>query len=776
MRRPFPWLLSAVFLAFSAAPLTAADPPPPFPHAANSPRSPDGKVAVASNSSGVLFLREPSTQKELHTLHGHTGPVHATVFSPDSRYLASGGHDGTVRLWSVASGKDIVVLRGHEKPVRSLAFSPDGRFLASGGEDQSVRVWEIASGQEALRLRGPANPGLHVGFRPDGKALLSADPEDGTLVAWDLATTKPLGRWALQRLSIAVGESVLPKGSRTKLRVQAHWSGGVTQDVTRWAACESVDGDVARVKPDGRVEALGAGRAVVAARYLGREAAVAVTVPYAALDNYPRLPTVNFIDEILSAEWKRAGLRPVELASDTTFLRRVFLHLTGSLPTPDDVRRFLDSKDPAKRRKLIDALLDRPEFVDHWSRQWGTLLRVEDKRLGAAEKSSFRNWIQKAVRENWPADRLARELLLARGEVKANGAAAFFLIDPTPADLAETTAQVFLGVDLRCARCHRHPGGEWSREDHLGLSAFFARIERRGGEPSVRLAKTGTLTHPSTRKAVTPRLPVPPEVAVGKDADPVEPLAKWLTHADNPLFARSIVNRYWAHLFGQGLAESCHDLRPANLACHPTLLDALARDFARNKYDIKHLLRTICTSRVYQLDHKPLLPEDKVLFSRRRLRRVEGELLIRMIAQATGVKREVLQGVGGFPGLGEDAGPFRRLPPGRGQDACERPNPEAMLQAPGGLAAGLHLMNSDLVSRAIMHPEGRIARLIAAGAKDEKIIEELFLATLSHPATPAQNRSAQAHVSKAKGAEARKTALQDVLWALLNSKEFLFIP
>jgi hypothetical protein len=767
--------LLAGLLAAVVASSAAADPPPPAPHAA-APRSPDGTVTVSSNKSGVLFLLDASG-KRLHELRGHKGPVHAVGFSPDGHYLASGGDDATVRLWGVVSGKEVLLRRGHEKAIRSVAFSPDGRFLASGDQG-TVRLWELVSGQEALRLRGPTSPVFHLGFRPDGKALLVTDPEDASLSAWDLATAKPLGRWTLQRLSATLDAGLLAKGNRTSLRVQAHWSGGLTQDVTRWAVCVSLDEGVAIVKPAGRLEAIGAGRAVVSVRYLGREAAVAVTVPYAALDSFPRLPSGNFIDEMLIAEWKQAGLQPAELASDTAFLRRASLHLTGSLPTPDLVRRFLASKAPDRRRQLIDSLLAGPEFVDYWSHQWGTLLRVEDKKLSATERTSFRSWIQKAVRENWPADRLVRELLLAGGEVRANGAAAFFLIDQTLADLAESTAQMFLGVDLRCARCHRHPGGEWSRDDHLGLSAFFAGIKRQSGR-GVRLEKGTTLPHPVTGKGVAPSLPGPPSVALARDKDPREALAAWITHADNLSFARNLVNRYWAHLFGQGLAEPCHDLHPASRACHAVLLDALARDFIKNKYDLKHLLRTICMSRAYQLDSRPILPEDKVFFSRRRLQRLEGELLVRAVAQAAGVKRAVFGDVEGVPGLGDDAVAFCRPPPARGGVDCERPGPATLQELPQqlrGVADAMHFLHTEAVTKASTHPEGRIARLLNAGATDEKIIEELFLATLSHPVPSEQRRAALAHVSKAKDAKARKIALEDVLWALMNSKEFLFIP
>jgi len=206
---------------------------------------------------------------------------------------------------------------------------------------------------------------------------------------------------------------------------------------------------------------------------------------------------------------------------------------------------------------------------------------------------------------------------------------------------------------------------------------------------------------------------------------------------------------------------------------HPALLDALARDFARNKYDLKRLLRTICLSRVYQLDHKPFLETDKVFFSRRRLARLEGDLLIRVVAQVAGVKPSVLEGTAPFLDA-RPVGPFQRPTRNAAPGSCERPNPEAMGQA--GLASALHLLNSDIITKAITHPEGRIARLVAARETDEKIIEELFLATLSHPATPEQHKMALAHVKKAKDAAARKIALEDVLWALLNSKEFLFIP
>ncbi len=441
-------------------------------------------------------------------------------------------------------------------------------------------------------------------------------------------------------------ELILQPGKQAALRAIAAWSDGVTRDVTRWVLYDVNDQAVAEVSRSGIVQAAAPGRTAVTVRYLGRAVAVTVTVPYgAASPAVAALPRHNFIDELAAAEWQKVGVEPAALCDDATFLRRVSLDLTGTLPTPEQVRAFLAANEPKKREKLIDALLERPEYVDFWSLRWGDLLRAHRRTLGEKGLASFRNWLGTSIRDSRPANAMVRDLLTAQGNLYANGAAAMFFVDQTPQDLAETTAQVFLGLRLQCARCHHHPFESISQDDYYSLAAFFAKVRRKdsleggrfGGLQAVLVDEAGAVTHPTTGAAVSPRV-LGNKTSANTPADPRQTLAEWVTAPDNPYFAKNLVNRYWAYLFGRGLVHPVDDLRETNPATHPALLDAVAQDFIKHGYDLKHLLRTICRSRVYQLAAETAPKRDAagIFLTHHVPRRLSAEVLLDAVNQATG--------------------------------------------------------------------------------------------------------------------------------------------
>ncbi|HKB37595.1 MAG TPA: DUF1549 domain-containing protein, partial [Gemmataceae bacterium] len=439
-----------------------------------------------------------------------------------------------------------------------LGFDPQADFDALAREARGRRVFP-ALPEHSLVLLKPTGAVAHGG----GKRLDKDSPAYRVLRAW-IARGLPAPAEddpVVVRLEVTPRKAVLQSGKEAVLRVRAVWSDGRSRDVTPWALYESNKDPVADVGPTGVVTARQPGCASVMVRYQGQGAAVPVTVPFPGAAESSEMPRHNFIDDHIAAAWREGGLAPAPPCSDAEFVRRVHLDLTGTLPTPEEVRRFLASRDPARRTKLIDELLERPEYVDYWSLKWGDLLRAHRRALGEKGLVSFNAWLRQALRENRPLDRVVRELLTARGSLYKNGPVAFYFIDQAPQELAETTAQVFLGVRLGCAKCHHHPFEVWAQDDYHGLAAFFARVQRKdnkedgrfGGAQSVSLGASGSVVHPATGKVILPHVLGGPPLTVPEDQDPRQRLAEWVTAKDNPYFARNVVNRYWGHLFGRGL-------------------------------------------------------------------------------------------------------------------------------------------------------------------------------------------------------------------------------
>jgi hypothetical protein len=487
----------------------------------------------------------------------------------------------------------------------------------------------------------------------------------------------------------------------------------------------------------------------------------------------------SIIDSLVARKWTALGLTPSPPCTDAEFVRRAFLDAIGTLPTPAEVEAFLADRTPDKREKLIDALLSRQEYADYWTLKWGDLLRVGRGRLGEKGMWSFYNWLHTAVRENRPVDRWVRELLTAQGSSYTTGPANYYRVATSPADLAETTSQVFLGVRMQCAKCHHHPFEKWSQDDYYSLAAFFARVGSKGsdefgifgGERVVRLNATGEVRHPKTGKELKPRpLDGPPS------DDPVDrrrALADWLTAKENTLFARNIVNRYWAYLMGRGIVEPVDDMRVTNPPTNPELLDVLAKSFVESGYDLKALVRTIMTSRVYQLSSATSAAnaKDEAFFSHYRLRRIPAEALLDAIGAATGTVEK-------FNGLPRGTRAIQLPDAGIDSyflDTFGRPKREIACECERtgepNISQALHLMNSDFVNRKVSQSEGRIAKRIEANEPTHAIIRELYLATVSRPPNPTELATALRLVAKA---PSRKEGVEDLLWTLLNSREFLF--
>ncbi len=586
---------------------------------------------------------------------------------------------------------------------------------------------------------------------------------------------------------IVTGLEVWPKqrtmvpGEEQQILVKATWEDGVQKDVTSTAQFDTLNEGVAKVSPNGRITANGKGETYIMVRFGGQATVVQVTMPYSELDGFPDYPPNNFVDEKLVAKWKELGLTPSPLCSDEEFFRRIHLDTIGTLPRPSDIKAFLADESSDKRAKAIDKVLNRPEFVDYWALKWGDLLRINRRLLQDRGMWSFHNWIRGSIRDNKPMDQMVREIITAEGSTFTEGPANFYMTSRTPADWAETTSQLFLGVRIGCAKCHHHPFEKWSQDDYYGMTAFFVRLGTKnsqefglfGREQVVYLKDTGDQRHPRKGGVVQPHPLGGPEMS-----DPLDrrvKLAEWITDAKNPYFARNIVNRFWGYYMGRGLVEPLDDLRATNPASNPELLDALSVDFVKHKYDLKHLLRTIMNSRAYQLS-SAATPGNKVdvqnvHFTRFTVRRLTAEQMADAIDSATGTLTK-------YPGLplgtraiqlpdAEVQSFFLDVfgrPPRKITCECERTSQPNIGQA-------LHLLNGDFLNRKLADSKGRIAQMFKAKKKPSEMVEELYLVTLSRLPSTEEVARAERWISEAPNP---REGVQDFLWVLINSREFLF--
>jgi hypothetical protein len=572
-------------------------------------------------------------------------------------------------------------------------------------------------------------------------------------------------------------------GERQQVVVRATWSDGLTQDVTSLTQFDALNDSIAAVSPGGLITARGPGETHIMVRFAGQARVVQVTLPYGKTPVADGSPAHNFIDEKLAAKWRDLGLRPSELCRDEEFLRRLYLDAIGTLPTPAEVRAFLADRSPDRRSKAIDRVLDRPEFVDFWALKWGDLLRINRDLLTEKGMWSFHNWVRACLRDGKPIDQMVRDIITAEGSTFTEGPANFYLTARTPADWSETAAQLFLGVRLQCARCHHHPFEKWSQDDYYGMTAFFARLGTKtsqefglfGQERVVYLRPAGEATHPRKGGVVKPR---PLDGPVLDDPfDRRRKLAEWLTDRDNRFFARNVVNRFWAYTMGRGLVEPVDDLRETNPPSIPDLLDALAAGLVKNRYDLKHLLRTIFRSRAYQLSSTPAegnrADASNTYHARSTRKRLTAEQLADAIDFAT-LTREKYQGLP----LGTRA---IQLPDTRVRsfllDVFGRPARQITCEcertSQPNIAQALHLLNSDFLNRKIESPAGRVAQLLGEKKTPEALVEELYLATLSRRPRPEESKSGLAWLKKAPTV---REGAQDLLWVLINRREFQFTP
>ena len=573
-------------------------------------------------------------------------------------------------------------------------------------------------------------------------------------------------------------------GETASLKIVVRYQDDQTRDVTRETTIESNVPDVASVESDKPiVHGERIGEATLLVRYQGKFSAIPVTVlnPTPGFVWKP-LPQHNYVDRLVDAKLERLRIQPSPPTDDVTFLRRVSLDLTGRLPTPDAVRAFHDDPRPSrlKRAKTIDRLIASPEYVDHWTVKWGDLLQSNRKYLGEKGAYEFQQWIHDAIASNRPYDKLVRELLTARGSSYDNPAANYFRVTGGAKPAMEKTTQVFLGVRMVCAQCHDHPFERWTQSQYYQMSAFFSTVGIRAGyevgeEIVFDQRADYELKYPKDGRVVKPQFMIAPTAAPVPDGpERRDALADWITSKDNPFFARAMANRMWSYFMGKGIIDPVDDIRASNPPSNPALLDALTKDFIAHGFDLRELMRTIVNSRAYQasIATNDWNANDRDNFSHANPRRLSAEELMDAVSSAAGATAH-------FPEVPEDTAASQLVDPHIGKegflDVFGRPPRESSCECERrsdfSLPQALNLVNGKTISEAVADPNGRVAKMVLTGQSDEAIVEELYLAALSRPPTREEQLRGVTYLSNgAKGSRA-----QDLLWALLNSKAFLYI-
>jgi hypothetical protein len=685
----------------------------------------------------------------------------------------------------------------HGFKLSVFAFDPQADYNAIVKEAQGRRV-RSSDPERSLLLLKPTAAMPHGG----GQRFAVGSPEYRLLLRW-IREGMPFasrGDPVLQRVEVSPSERLLGANQEQQLLVTAVYSDGSHRDVTRAAALSSNEDQIAAVDADGRIRTTDvAGEAAVMVRYMGQIAVSRITVPRSSVQAFrhsgiqgtdksgpvfadPERPNartperLNFIDELVLRKLARLRIQPSPRCTDAEFVRRAFLDVIGTLPTQQETRAFLANRDPGKRAKLVDVLLQRPEYADYWGMRWADLLQVNRDPLFPKGAYAYDRWVRDNFRRNRPYNEFAYELLTAQGHTYRDGPANFFRAVSSPVSAAISVSQLFLGVRLECAQCHHHPYERWSQDDFYHLAAYFARMQSKGSteyEEVVYAGKSGEVKHPRTGQVMAPRPLLGPAPATA-DGDPRISLARWVTSPQNPFFAREAVNRVWATLMGRGLFEPVDDQRITNPASNEPLLDTLAQEFVSHQYDFKHLIRVIMASETYQRSTRtnPTNAKDTRNYSRAYPRRLPAEVLMDAIGQVTDVP-ELFNGLP--PGLRATQLWDSKLdnyflsvfgrPDRISVCACER-SPE------GSLTQILHLMNSPGVQNKLAASDGRAAQLATSSLSENEIVTELYLAAFSRPATMPERRAALAAYRRP-GAT-RRTATEDILWALVNSPEFVF--
>jgi hypothetical protein len=671
--------------------------------------------------------------------------------------------------------------RGKDGFMLSLfGYDPDGDYFRITRENIGRRI-NLALPEDSLLLTKGAGQVQHTGgqlFTPDSELyqtvlrwVQAGAPKDKPDVA------KPTGIEIYPKQAVLHGS-----GATQRLTVRATYSDGTDRDVTSLAAFMSNNDVSVEVSDDGRLTAHNRGEAFVLARFeTFAVGAQVLVVPKDQEFVFPEVAANNYVDELVHTKLKKLRIAPSELADDATFLRRVYLDIIGLLPSPEEVGAFTADLSSGKRERVVDELLDRPEFADMWVMKWGELLRVRSVPQNAGYFSyknafSYYTWLRERIVKNEPIDRMVKDLLTASGGSFENPAANFYKIETATLQLSEDVAQVFMGIRTQCAQCHNHPFDRWTMDDYYSFAAFFAQVGRKTGEDPretiVFNRNSGEVRHPVGGRNMKPKFlgGEEPELKPGQDRRAV--LAEWLASSDNPYFSRNLVNMVWSHFLGRGIIEPVDDVRISNPPSNPELLDALAAQFTASNYDFKKLARDITTSRTYQLSTRANETNlaDESNFSKAGIRRVRAEVLLDAINQVT-ENQEKFQGLprGARAVQIVDGNETTYFLTTFGRAKRETVCSCEVVMDPS-LSQALHLLNGNTVNDKIQSG-GVVKRLLQDGKTVPQIIEELYLRCLARVPTEKETAQLQAFFAEGKNHE---EVLNDLLWSLLNAKEFIF--
>jgi len=660
-------------------------------------------------------------------------------YEPDLDYNAIVKAQDGRRINRTDPAKSLILM----KPTFSIPHGGGERFKAGSLEYEAILDWL----KDGATYDSAGSPRLHT---------IRVTPEEVTLIGLN---------------------------SKQQLSVSGTYTDGSTEELTRKVQYTANDESVVDAGPNGEILAKRAGETAIMIRTLGKAVAARIAViETPPMKDYPEVARNNFIDELVFSKLQRVNIVPSALSSDREFVRRVYLDTIGLLPTLEESARFLESKDPEKRAKLIDELMARPEFAEVWATRFSDLLRVGLLDQRSKGGRLMYSWLRKAMMEDKPYNQMASEMITASGNLYFNPTSNFYYITEfsEPENIATNVSQVFLGVRIECSRCHNHPWEKWTQEDFWGFAAFFGRMGVKdtyeNDESEITLKPAGEVISPKTKQRVEAKYLDGPTETEGLDEDIRVKLARWITAPENPWFARAIVNRVFKHYLGRGIVEPPDDFRVTNPPTNEALLDALAKDFAAHGYHLKHTIRLILNSRTYQLSSVPNETNraDTLNYSHYYVRRLLAEELIDAMAEVTAVPERF---PGYMPGtramtIPQGAPTYFLATFGRlkaREVICERDNSPDVAQA-------MHLISGQTIQNQITGKNGTLDRWLAdASLTDEEITRRLFLATLVHPPNGREVSQLIAAIQAGGGGrEARRRAFEDVLWTIFNSKAFIF--
>jgi len=663
-----------------------------------------------------------------------------------------------------------------------LGFYPKDDYEYLVKENRGRRVFPAAP-EYSLLLTKPANLIPHGG----GQRLTPGSFEWQLIANW-IQQGMPYGEPddpTIERIEVVPAHRAMNAGAQQQLSVVAHYSDGSTRDVSQSATYESNDSEMAEAAASGLVTVRDVpGEVAVMVRFQGESTVFRASIPLGIeVDNLP--PERNFVDHHVFGKLVQLGIPPSPVCDDTTFIRRVSIDIAGRLPSPDEVRQFVDDTDPDKRDRLIDRLLESPGYGNYFANKWASVLRNQRANNNDIPYTyRFHAWIRRALQQNMPYDDFVRNILAAAGDPEAHPPVAWYKVVNSSTQQMEDTAQLFLGLRIQCARCHHHPFERWSQNDYYGFEAFFSqvglkpslyspqanirdRVYHRGGEARSRNPRTGDSLVPTGLGGEPLVIPA--------YEDPRHRLVDWMSSPDNPFFARALANRYWKHFFGRGIVDPEDDMRVTNPPSNPELLDALAEHFIQSGFDLKDLVRTICQSNAYQLSSEPteFNARDRQNFSSFYTRRMNAEVLYDALSQVSNVPTNF----GGVP----DGTPAVALPDSGfnnyfltvfGKPAAETAC-ECERSAEANLAQSLHLLNSTEVQGKLTSGTGRAASLARDRDRtDEQKVTELYYWAFARPPRPDELQFVLDYLVEK---DSSQQAYEDILWAMFNSKEFMFV-